>query len=169
MWATFSPSSYVMNIKWHISQAYASNRFWAFKLIAHFCHTLFPWGKLHPKMWRAANLNIIIFLNNMSTATRENVLFQTPHWFLSILIFSASTSINPERYQIFLSGGFQWPTISDIRDNYNDNFRFPTLWKGYSVSFTVFVSESAEICTIFPFSATKIGQFPTFAIFGTPL
>ena len=40
--------------------------------------------------------------------------------------------------------------------------------KDISVSFTIFVSESAEMCTIFPFSATKIGQFPTSAIFGTP-
>ena len=40
--------------------------------------------------------------------------------------------------------------------------------KDIFVSFTIFVSESAEMCTVFPFSATKIGQFPISAIFGTP-
>ena len=37
-----------------------------------------------------------------------------------------------------------------------------------SVLFTICVSGSAEMCTTFPFSATKIGQYPTSALFGTP-
>ena len=41
--------------------------------------------------------------------------------------------------------------------------------KDISVSFTIFVSEFAEMYTTFPFSATKIGQFLISAIFGTPM
>ena len=67
-----------------------------------------------------------------------------------------------------LGGGFLGSIISDIRDNHIDNSVFRPSEKEILVSFTIFVSESAEMCTIFPFSAMKIGQFPTSAIFGNP-
>ena len=92
-----------------------------------------------------------------------------------IYIMPLFISIIFELFLCFLSDksiikgrGFLGPLISDIRANILTISVFRPFENHISVSFTIFVSASAEMCTKCPFSATKIGQFPTSTIFGTP-